>query len=321
MPESRSGHHGDVGFVFEDNGYDTDPTDSTIKGFGGNTVMDTFEAARQAERVFGASRTAVEIIRQNFDGGWGVTFDLGPYPPWWLAAIFGQPASTNVAGNQYEHTYSIREDTDPISLRLYAPTDGFNNYYVVPGAFLVSADIQQGEDGTPEVTLVGGYARDPFEDNTLSPTIPDFSQSSYENRDAEMIVDGDTVGRSQSTSLTLETGAEGVSELGTDTMIDFVPHAFEPDLTYDHIRWVGENVDFHQRFVNANSVTTELNWDNGQTGDAAYRVEVSVLGSYPDQWSESGRNDPDANLVEELQDLGEDAEVLVVTDDATPPGV
>jgi hypothetical protein len=46
-----------------------------------------------------------------------------------------------------------------------------------------------------------------------------------------------------------------------------------------------------------------------------------VTGSYPDQYSETGRNDPDADLTEELQELGEDATVLVVTDDATPPGV
>jgi hypothetical protein len=321
MVDVRKGFHGDIGYVFEDAGYDTDPTDTTIKGFGGNATMDTFEGGRQAQREYNASRTAAEIIRQNFDGGWGVSFDLGAFPPWWLAGIYGQPDTTNVVDSQYEHLYSIRDGTDPVPLRLYAPTDGFNEYYVVPGAYLVSASIDQGEDGTPEVSLTGGFARDPFEDTGVTTDVPNFSQSTYENRDAELIVDSTTVGRSQSTSLSLETNAEGKSEIGTDKMVDFAPGAFEPSLTYDHIRWVGENVDFHDRFVNATSVTTEIHWDNGETGDELYAVEATVSGSYPDQWSESGRNDPDADLTEELQDVGEDAEVLVISDDATPPGV
>jgi len=321
MPDVRKGLHGDICFVFEDAGFDTDPTDTTFKGFGGNATMDTFEGGRQAQREYNASRTAAEIIRQNFDGGWGVSFDLGAFPPWWLAAVYGQPATANPVGNQYEHTYSIRDGTDPVPLRLYAPTDGFNEYYVVPGCWLVSVSIDQSEDGTPEVSLSGGFARDPFESSALSPAVPDFSQSTYENRDAEVLVDSTTVGRSQSTSLSLETNAEGKSEIGTDQMVDFAPGAFEPSLTYDHIRWVGENVDFHQRFVDATQVTTEIHWDNGLTGDNLYAVEVSVTDSYPGQWSESGRNDPDSDLIEELQEMGQDASVLVVSDDATPPGV
>lgn len=320
MVDVRKGHHGDICYTFEDAGFDTDPTDTTFKAFGGNTTMDTFEGGRQAQREYNASRTAAEIIRNNFDGGWGVSFDLGAFPPWWVAAIYGQPTTANPVGMQYEHTYDLANGNDPVPLRLYAPTDGFANYYVVPGCYLVSASIDQSEDGVPEVSLTGGFARDPFESTGLSPAAPSFSQSTFENRDAEVIVGGSTLGRSQSTSLSLETGTEGKSEIGTDQMVDFAPGAFEPSLTYDHIRWVGETVDLHQRFIDESQVTTEVHWDNGETGDAKYAVEVSVTGSYPDSWSESGRNDPDSDLIEELQEMGEDATVLVVSDDATPPG-
>jgi hypothetical protein len=323
MPDVRKGFHGDLTYVFEDAGYDSSPTDTTFKGFGGNATMDTFEGGRQAQREYNASRTAAEIIRQNFDGGWGVTFDLGAFGPWWLAAAYGQPDTSNPIGNQYEHSYTIRDGTDPVPLRIYAPTDGFSNYYVVPGCFLVSISIDQSEDGTPECSLSGGFARDPYEDNTLSPEVPSFptAKQTFENRDAEVLVDSTSLGRSQSTSLSLETNAEGKSEIGTDKMVDFAPGAFEPSITFDHIRWVGENVDLHDRFVNATQVTTEIHWDNGETGDALYAIEASVTDSYPDQWSEAGRNDPDADLTEELQEMGQDAEVLVVSDDANPPGV
>lgn len=327
MPDTRGGFHGDIAYVFEDAGFDTAPNDTTFKAFGGNATMDTFEGARQAQREYNASRRAAEIIRNNFDGGWGVSFDLGATPPWWLAAAYGQPSTTGVdtdsdgTNEQYEHLYSLDNGNDPVPLRLYAPTDGYSNYYVVPGCWLVSATLDQSEDGTAEVSLTGGFARDPFEDNTLSPAAPNFSQTTFENRDAEARVDGTTVGRSQSTSLSLETGTEGKSEIGTDQMVDFTPGAFEPSLSYDKIRWLGEAVDMHQRFVNATEVSNVLRWDNGQTGAAKYVVEATTLGSYPDSWSETGRNDPDADLIEELQDMARDAEVLVVSDDATPPGV
>lgn len=320
MPDVRKGHHGDIAYVFEDAGYDASPTDTTFKGFGGNASMDTFSGGRQAVREYNASRTAAEIIRNNFDGGWGVTFELGAEPPWWLAGIFGQPATTSPITDQYEHSYDLANSNDPIALRLYAPTDGFSNYYVVPGCWIVSASFDQSEDGTPEVSLSGGYGRDPFEDGTLSPSVPGFSQSTYENRDCEVIVDTQTVGRSQSASLSLEANTEGKSEIGTDQMVDFSPGAFEPSVTYDHIRYVGESVDFHKRFVDETQVTTELNWDNGETGAAKYAVEIDVTGDYPDSWSESGRNDPNADLIEELQGMGQDANVLVISDDSTPPG-
>lgn len=319
MPDVRKGFHGDICYVFEDAGFNTDPTDTTFKGFGSNVTMDTFEGGRQAERKYNASRTAAEIIGQNFDGGWGVTFEMSE-PPWWLAAIFGQPTTTNPAGNQYEHTYDLANGNDPVPLRLYAPTDGFSNYYVVPGCWLVSASFDQSQDGSPEVSLTGGFAAEPTEDNSLSPQVPDFSQSTFSNCDAEVLTDGKSVGRSQSTSVTLETGTEGKSEIGACNMVDFAPGPFEPEITYDHIRWVGENVDFHQRFLDSSSVTTEVNWDNGQTSDAKYAVELDLTGSFPNQWTESNRNDPDADLIEELQEMALDADVLVVTDDATPPG-
>jgi len=322
MPDVRKGHHGDIAYVFEDAGsFDqtaTSPTDESFKPFGSNATLDTFEGGRQAERKFNASRTAAQIIGQNFDGGWGVSFELSE-PPWWLATIYGDPVTSNPVGNQHEHLYDLANDNTPRSLRLYAPTEGFSNYYVVPGAYLVSASLDQTSDGSPEVSLTGGYASEPFEESALSPSVPDFAEDTFANRDAEVTVDGDTVARSQSASLSLETGTEGKSEIGSGTMVDFVPGAFEPEVTHDKIRTVGESVDLHQRFIDSKQVVVELNYTNGESGDAKYAVEFDVDDSFPDGWSESNRNDPDADLLEELTELGEDATALIVSDDASPP--
>jgi len=190
----RKGFHGDICYVFEDAGFNTTPNDTDFKGFGSNVTMDTFEASRQAARKYNASRTAAEIIGQNFDGGWSVTFELGGEPAWWLAGIYGDPSSSNTTNNQYEHTYDLDNNNDPRSFRIYAPTDGFSNYYVIPGCWLVSASIDQSQDGSPEVTLTGGYASEPFEDTGAAPSVPAISDATFSNRDAEVKIDSSTVG-------------------------------------------------------------------------------------------------------------------------------
>jgi len=325
-PKIRKGHHGDILYAFEDSdsfnqtGSLTTDSGDPDKTFGSNATMDTFEGGRQAERKYNASRTAAEIIAQNFDGGWGVTFDLGAVPAWWLGAIYGDPSTSNPSGSQYEHSYDLDNDNDPRSLRLYAPTDGFSNHYVVPGCWVVSANIDQSQDGSPEVNLSGGFASDPYEDSSISFDSVSFDDDTFANRDAEVIVNGSTVGRSQDSSVSLETGTEGKSEIGTDAMVDFVPGAFEPEMTIDHIRWVNETVDFHQRFIDQTQVTVEINWDNGETGDAKRAVEVDLNSSFPDSWTESNRNDPDADLLEELTEMGQDADILITNNVSSPPG-
>lgn len=323
MTKVRAGHHGDLVYVFEDAGFDTTPTDTTPKVFGSNLTMDTFEGGHQAARKYNASRTAAEIIEQNFDGAWGASFELSE-PPWWLAGVFGQPTSTLVSGALYDYSYDLSHATEPTSLRLYAPTDGFENYEMVPGAVIVSATIDQADNSSPEVSLTGGYAREPVSQSTPSVSIPNFSEGTYSNRHAEVQVGADTVARSQNTSASLETGTELVSEIGAENMVDFRPGAFTPSLTYSHITWVGQAVDMLQRFRDASSVTTKLIYDNGGAGEEEYAVEFAFTGSFPNSWSETGRNDPEAALVEELQDMALDANVTVTTDagsSGNPPGI
>lgn len=317
-PDTRSGHHGDVGYGFEPS-FDTDPSSPTIKAFGGNATLDTFEGSHEAVRVFNAGRTAADIVEQVFDGAWSVTHEITE-PLWYLAGILGQPATDNPAGNQYVHTYDLANDNDPVSLRLYLPTDGFSDYKVIPGAAVASIDIDQSHPNNPEVTVSGAYAREPFKDNTLSPSIPSFSEASYTNRDGQVQVDGDTVGRAQNTTVNLEANTEMIGEIGSDQQVDFAPRAFNPEWTHDKILWLNQTVDNFDRFINANQVAGKLIFDNGETGDAQYRTEITVQDSFPNSWSESGRNDPDADLTEELQEMGQDATVAITTDTATPPG-
>jgi len=263
MGTSRSGHHGNLSYVFEDAGYNTSPNDTTFKNFGGSARLTTFDASDQASRIMNAGRDTYEFVAQNFEGGFEVTTTGFTQPPWWLAGVFGQPTSTNVSGSLYDYTYALGNGNDPVPLRIYLPTDGFDNYEYLPGCVIVDMSVSQSDDASPEITLSGFYADEPQRNNALSPSPPSFQESSMSNRDAELVVDSDTVGAVQDSTLDIGTGARGIRGFGTGTV------------------------------------------------------------SYPDEWSESGRNNPEENLLEQVNELGKDVTVLLSTDvgGGNPPGV
>lgn len=323
MSGSRAGHHGGVVYTFEDAGYDTAPNDTTFKNFGSNANLSTFEAGRQAERIFNTDRKAADIIRQNFDGGWEVTCNLGP-APWWLAGVFGQPTSTQVTGSLYTYDYSLANNNDPVSLRLYLPTDGFNEYDYLPGAVIASVSVDQTNDASPDLTISGFYAREPQSASTLDPTPPNLSERTYSNRDAELLVDGTSVGAPQNTTLEIGANNRPIQAFGSENVVDFVPGVWEPNCTWDKILQTTQSVAPLDRFQSANQVNVSLDYDNGQTGEDEYTVQFDVTGAFPDTFSESGRNDPEADLTRELQEMGEDVTATVTTDagsSGNPPGI
>jgi hypothetical protein len=323
MTGGRSGHHGDLVYVFEDNGFDSSPSDTTMKVFGSNLVMDTFEGGRQAARKYNAGRRAAEIIDQNFDGGWGVSFDLSE-PPWWLAGVYGQPTSTNVSGSLYDYTYDLDNDNDPVSLRLYAPTEGFSAYEMLGGCFIVSASLDQTQGETPEINLTGGYAQEPKSQTTASPSVPSFSEETFINRDGDVSVGGTSVARLQSATLNLETNTDGIGEIGSENLVDFSPKAMNPNIDYDRIVYPSQSTNLTQRFRDASQKYVNMTYDNGETGDAAYNVTFANNAAFPNQFSESGRNDPDADLVDQLTEMAQDTRVELFTaagDSGNPPGI
>ena len=245
----KAGHHADVLYQFEDNGFNSSPTDSTYKVFGGNVTMDTFEGSHQAVRVFNADRKAAEIIKQVFDGAWSVTGDLTE-PPWWLQAIFGSPTSSNVSGNLYDHDYSLSSGGDPETLRLFTPTDGFSNVEVLGGCAIASFSIDQSQPNNPEFTLTGAYASEPTR-QSLSITVPSFAERTFHNREAQVDVGADTLAKCQNAGVDLDTGTELVGEIGSGEMVDFTPKTFAPDVTWDKIITESQTVDPLDRFLGA----------------------------------------------------------------------
>jgi len=318
MGDARGGHHGDVVYKFEDNGFDNAPNDSTFKVFGSDATLDTFEGSRQAVRVFNADRYAAEIVEQVFDGAWSVTFDLSE-PPWWLQAVYGSPTSTEITTGLYEYTYNLQSGGDPQTLRLYLPTEGFTDYEYIPGAAVASVTVDQSQGDSPEVTVSGAYAREPQRDNTETISVPEFSTDTFSNRDSDINVGGDRVAKSQTQNIELQTGTEMVGEIGSDQLVDFIPKAFEPSVTFDKVITTTQTVDPLDRFKGETSVNVVETFTNGESGTDEYTVKFDLSGSFPDGWNESGRNDPEATLTEELSEIALDAEARITIDTTSVP--
>lgn len=314
MGQARGGKHADVVYKFEDNGFDSTPADTVFKGFGGNATLDTFEGSHQAVRVFNADRNAAEIIGQVFDGAWSVTFDLGAAPPWWLQAVYGPPTQTEITTGLYEYTYALDNGNDPQALRLYLPTDGFSEYEYLPGCVIASVTVDQSQGESPECTVSGAYAREPQRDSTETISVPAFDKSTFSNRNGDLEIGGDRLAKSQTQNVELQTGTELIGEIGTEHMVDFVPRTFEPSVTADKIVATDQTVDPLQRFKDAASVALLQTWTNGASGTDEYAVSLDFSGSYPGDWSESGRNDPEADLTEELSEMALDCEARVTID-------
>lgn len=315
---SRAGHHANALWDHEPS-FDTAPSTPNPQIFGGNVTVDTNEGSHEAVRIFNADRKAAEIIEQVFDGAWSITGELGPEPPWWLSAVLGSPNSTNVAGNLYDHEYGLGVGGDLDSLRIYEQVEGFNTYREIPGCVVATFTIDQSVPGNPEFTISGAYAREPDQNSTLTLDVPEFSKRSFNNRLASLDIGADTPGLIQSTSITVETGTEVINELGTGHGVDFSPKVLAPSVDYEKIIATDQTVDLYQRFVDKNQVDVVLSYDNGESGDAQYRLEFTVGASFPDSWSRTGVNDPEADLSDDLNEMAEDFDAVITVDESSPP--
>jgi hypothetical protein len=312
---ARAGHHADVLYDHEPS-FDSAPSSPSPKVFGSNVTMDTFEGSHEAVRIFNAERDAADIIEQIFDGAWSVTGELSE-PPWWLGTVWGSPVSTEITSPTYEHDYSLDSGGDPRSIRIYAPTEGFSNYEYLPGCVASTLTIDQSVPGNPEFTLSGAYAREPQDDNTVDLTVPDLSERTFNNRKASLTVGGDTVGIVQNATLTVETNTDLINELGTGHAVDFSPKVFAPSIDYEKIVATDQTVDLLSRFKGRTQVGVDFQYDNGEPSGEQYEVQFALSQVFPSDWSETGRNDPEADLMEDLSEMAQSATAKIINDDST----
>jgi len=316
MPTARSGHHGDVVYAFEPS-FNTGPSTPDFKTFGGNATVDP-GGDKNASRIYNADRNAAEIVPQVFNGSFSVTHEITD-PMWYVAGILGEPQTSNPSGSLYEHVYSLSNNNDPKSLRVFLPTDGFSDYVVLPGCVITSLQIDTTQPDNPEATVSFEYAAEPFTDSSLSPTPPAFSKSTFSNRDGSLTVGGDTVGKTQSATVDVSDIHTMINEVGSDERADFRTQSYEPSANFTKIIDTSQTVDPLDRFTGETQVQFDLELNNGASGDSEYSHLFTLKETFPDGFAESGRNDPDSDLTEELDEMGQDMDITITVDESSPP--
>jgi hypothetical protein len=64
-------------------------------------------------------------------------------------------------------------------------------------------------------------------------------------------------------------------------------------------------------------VAVDFQYDNGETDADQYEVQFALSQVFPDGWSETGRNDPEADLMEDLSEMAQSATAKIINDDSS----
>jgi hypothetical protein len=319
-PEARAGHHADVVYVHEDGngGFNSSPSDSTHKIFGGNTTAD-IDGSRDPVKIWNSARTSAEHVSRVFDGGVTIDGELGAYGPWWLSEVYG---SASEAGSTAPSVYHYQLDVggDPRSMRVLAPIDGMASVNVAKGVVPQTLTISENFPDNPTFTLDCVYAQEELTTSTIS--VPSFTYGTYNNAEAQMQIGGTTIGRLQNWTLTANLNADLVGEIGSSVMVDFSPKAFEPTVDAQRIVTTSASTapeNLLQHFYGGgtgythapSTATVSITLDNGSTGASMHRQNYSVIGAIPSDLSRTNINDPDADLLREVSEMADNLDVKV----------
>lgn len=297
-----------VGYLHEDNGFTSSPTDSTTKALGADAVVDNAEGANQAQQVFGpGSRVPIDIVEQLFNGAWAATFTYTN--PWWLNWLFGAPSTVDNADGSYTHTWSGEE---PQSQQiLINRTDGTKER-VLEGCICTQATINPSVNGYATVNLTGAYAS---EKTTTSPTLtsqPTIDEKPFTFADTTLALTGSNIAKVQNASLTIANNQRLIPELGSRVAVDYSPRTLVPTIDFEKLNESGGVTHLENMYGGSTSVQQDvdasdamtLTADNGKAaGSGINKGEFNLTGTFPESYNELGLGDPERDMAEQINRL------------------
>lgn len=293
-------------YLHEDNGLTTDPTDSDPKAFGANPQVQNAEGSNNVERIFQfASPEAQKILKQYFEGAWGVSFQVTD--PWWLNLFYGPPSTEDNADGSYTHTWS---DFDPEPIRIPLEREPSGDVRTLKGAVPASGSISLSERGIAEVQLSGAYAVEGINTPASLTDQPAIPNRPWKFGDASLTVDGTSQALVQSGSFDFNGLAELVYEWGSDVAVDHAPRTFEPSFQVSKIQDAGKLTDFESLYGSAGATepqtdvaeeALEMTLDNGKAaGSGINKMVITMTGAVPDSVGESGLAQPTEDVINDI---------------------
>jgi hypothetical protein len=311
-------------FLWEDNGYDSSPNDSTPKSVGKNGVMETLEATRNGTRVFlPASRIAVDIKSTRVEGSWAINAAVST--PWVFGLIKGRPGSPTDNG---DGTFTYTFDGEPQSAQLLVGYEGIGDERALGGAVPLRAVIDTSVDeDTAVLTMEGIYASDSKDTPASLTSQPDSGFDALDFSDARLDLDGTTQTIMQDASLTLEyPDLGGVVGFGSRFFVDYGIGAFEPTIEYSKLKedntpteniYGSSTTSMQEDLSSSPPLTQEL--DNGQSGGDMNRLTFKGTGSFSDTLGEPNLGDPSQRVQEDINKMLQDVTIEARNGVSTAP--
>ncbi len=316
MP-SLAGHRARLSYLWEDNGFASPPDDTDQKPFGADATLDTLQGSNNAVEVFQPNtREATEIIEQQFQGSWSISFTLTN--PWWLAAVIST-ASTSGSSEPYTHTY----DGDiPTTMQLVQGTEQVGSERILKGCVVTSAEISTQVGGMVEISLDGAYADEELIEGASLVEQPVIQYRPLHFGHATMSDGDSTYSLVQNVSVSIENNIDLIQEIGTRTAVDYSPKIRSTSLSWSDITedddelkdMYGGNTSVQETVENTSDVS--ILFDNRKTGADKNTLQVDLEGVFSNEYGRSGIGDPEADLQGSMSDMTVGVSVTAENDQA-----
>jgi len=329
MPSGVSaGHETRVAYLWEDNGFNAAPTDSTHKTPGANAQVNTTEGTNALRRVFRpGKRTAIDQLALVFEGSFALQATITN--PWFFRALLGAPNDTDNGDGSYTYDYT---GTSPDTMQIIEGHEQSGKERVLSGCMVTRVSIETSVEEEATVAIEGAYADEELKD-PASLTAQPKATDTYDPMtfaEGSVSIDGATEGYVQNMTVTIEANVDPIREMGTRIIADYNPKVLAPSLDFGKIHegshdnlkamYGGSSASSPQEDADDNKVDVVMTFDNGKSaGSGINKADLTVTGTLTESYDESGIGDPRADLEETVNRAGEDFNVSWTNEEASAP--
>lgn len=322
------GHDVRVNYLWEDNGFNAAPADSTYKTFGANVKFNRAEASNDPVKLFDPNdREAAKVLAQRFSGSWSVEFTMTN--PWWLRTIFGSPSTTGTdlgtdgVDDRWTHTYNGKYGD---SMQIVLGMEHAGEQRILSGCVVRSATVDVAVNDTVTVSLDGFYAEEQIDTTGTGPAQTTFEDDPYTFAEASFSLNGAAVNLTQNVSLSIENNVDPIGELGTRFTADYAPKVRAPSVSFSKVE--KDNQDEVERLYGGTGSTSPqsypeneapitVSFDNGKTGSAMQTIQFDVGGAFRESYSLSGMADQEQQLRSDINEMARTITATAENDTST----
>jgi hypothetical protein len=225
---------GDLAWLHEPiDDYRGTPTDDDYKVTGQDQTLNDLTIDNALERLRNLSAEAKETIATTFEGAIGVSGVVTEDTAWLLNHVFGQePTAEGTDPTTY--TWETVSGATPMqSARFYVGLDHLGGYAerALKGVVFPQCDFENPENGPTTYTMTGFFADEELGTSATPGSAPSTTSDAFVFHGGNLDIDGSTLTKMQSATLSIQTGARGIrgwERKFSDAVIGAEEHTLSP---------------------------------------------------------------------------------------------